>query len=758
MRRLLLLLVLVSIIGFGCIEEKGYPSANAERLVAAQSVDLDADGSPDYMVYGFAPVALQDVNMTAQRQVTVAIETNATYSAINENITDVDLLIADQSLDEFSKSRTQSDTACSNSIGLMNVVCSDAATCSRLCSSASVRCKRIASAYEDALAGAMISYVQDNNEIRSLILDARRKVVTLRSAPESEHDDFLQKTRSIVYKIASINANPLYTDADLALCEHSDFGISDLIAAAGMVGNYSAANTSYTYRVIISLKPTQQKASGQIGVEVGGVTFTDRLPRSAVPHADSISSIQEITTTQDQLNTVVSLVSQKTANEGYMLIYEFKSDQPPQAVIQYLKNPELKIRRINLSALIPVNFLYAKLAGIISNYYIAIGLTAGIVLSALLVVYNAFVLLLTLISEKAAGASLVMGFRRAFGRTDVRWKTDALLAILFLGAGIYISTFMAQVPLAPPSLMDSLDFLLKTDMGLLGTAFVAIGFVLAYLTLDNFAKITILEKAYGMVIKQEKDMFLAKVAALKDRMAQLTLLIDEYGKEDFDISKEYDVLTSMKAENIDALSKDMTGRTKALIEEDLSKVENAASSLKERKRIADENWQKWKDAISKALEEQGEVHPSSLVTVPASLRAWALARYAKEAGTEGVSMDREVLKRKKISAESLVRDMINKGLLKGAIVIKQDKIVTAEFAEGSGTVVSVLALKLRMYLQSLAKNIGQHAPQSFVAIGDKQVMVLMKGRNIESLLFINKPRFNEAVEQWKAGSKSLDEA
>jgi hypothetical protein len=757
MRRLLLLIVIISMLGFGCLDEKGYPGTKAEQITNTQSIDLDGDGSPDYLVYDFSPVAIQDANLKVQRQVTVAVETQAFYDTINPNLTDVDLLIGDQSMDEFSKSRTQSDTACSNSIGLMNVVCSDVVTCSRLCSSASVKCKRVASTYEDILAGSMISYVQDNNEIRSLILDARRMILNLRSAPQSDKDNFLNKSRQIVYKVASINSNPLYANPDLNLCEHSDFGMPYLIDAAGKIGNYSSANVSYRYRIILSAKPTTQQVSGnQIGVEVSGVTFTDKLPRQAVPTSDDISSMQSITAGQDALSTSVGWTSTKTVKDGYLLMYEFKSDQPPETVLPSLKTPDVKVKRINLTALIPTNYLFLTLFVMVKNYYIALGLALGLTLGFLLVIYNALVLLFTIVSEKAAGASLIAGFRRAFGRTDVRWKTDIVISIIFLGAGFYVSTFVAAQPTTLPSLMESLDFLLKTDMGLLGVGVVTIGMVMFYFTVDNFIKITILEKAYGMVIKQEKDMFLAKAATLKERIAQLAQVVEEYSREDFDVSKEYDVLTSMKAENIDALSKEMTGRTKALIEDGLNKVESATNGLKERKRIADENWMKWKDTITKTLDEQGEVYQSSLVTVPASLRTWALGRYARETAGEGVIMDRDILKKKKVSAESLVRDMITKGLLKGAVVIKQDKIAMAEFAEGSGTVTSVLALKLRAYLLSLAKNMGQHPPQSFVSIGETHVLVLMKGRNVESLLFINKPKFNEAVEQWKANSKALE--
>ena len=758
MRRLLLFIVIVSLLGFGCLEQKSYPGTRNEQISNTQIVDLDGDGSPDYMVYNFSPTTIQDAGMVVQRQITVAVQTNATYDTLNNNITDVDLLVAGQNIDEFSKTCTQSDSACSSNIGILNVVCSDIVTCSRLCSSASVRCKKVAGIYGDVLGGSMISYVQDNNEIRSLILDADQMVTTLRGAPEQDKDAFLQETRSLVFRVANINANPLYTNQDLGMCDQSDFGIKYLIDAAQAIGTYTPTNTSYTYRVLISVKPLQQASGNQLGAEVNGVSITDRLPRTAVEQTDAISSIQSISASQDASDSIVSWSSTTTSNDGYMLAYEFQSDQPPEVVLADLKTPDVGVQSINFMALIPTNMAYIALGNIVKNYYLALGLAVGLTLVALIFIYNIIVLVLNLFGEKAASSTLVSGFRRAFGKTDVRWRTDFIIAVLFLGIGYYASTYLAAQPSTMPALIDSLDFLINSNLGLLGVGLIIMGTVMVYLSIDNFVKISILEKAYGMVIKQEKDMFLAKAATLKDRIAQLGALIEEYSKEDFDVSKEYDLLASVKSENPDNLVKEMTGRTKAIIDEGLNKVENSIASLKERKKIADDNWPRWKDAIAKMLDEQGEVYQTSLVTVPSSLRVWAMDRFVRESGPEGVILDHDVLKRKKIAPETIVRDMINKGLLKGVVVIKQDKITIAEFAEGSGTVTSVLALKLRSYLQSLAKNMGQRAPQSFVAIGDKEVLVIMRGKNTESVLFINKPRFNEAVEQWKASSKSLDMA
>jgi hypothetical protein len=693
--------------------------------------------------------------MKLQRHVTVSTVTAGTYTAVNPNLTDVDLLIADQSLEDFSQTTKQADTACSNQIGLVSVICTDVNTCTRLCSSASQKCRRIADEYKDELGGAMISYVAANNEMKSLILDARRMVYNLRETTDEDRNVFLGKTRGMVATIADINANPLYTHPDLQLCSPSDFGINYLLDAAKKIGTYRTETTGYHYRMMLSVKPLEPEDGNGIGKEIGGVKLTDSVPTMVVPDTNDISSIQRITSAEDAGNIDVSWSSASASEVGYLLVYEFDSTAPPENVLSSLKTPELSVRTVDLSGLIPTNMVLVLTNDMLGNYFLALGIAVGITVAALFFAYNIVVLIFTVLSERLAGATITTGFRKAFGRTEVRWKSDLVFAAVFLIAGIYVSMMVATPPLEAPPLMQMVDFLLESGWGALGVTLVMLGTVMAYFSVENIAKIILLEKAYGRVMRSERDAFLAKADTLKEKIGELQKLVEAYSAENFDVSHEYDVLTAVRAAKIDALTKNMTARSKTLLDEHLTKTERAVGSLQEKKRLADENWPKWKGTISKLLEERDEVFVSSLVTVPASLRSWALSRYAKE---ENMLLERDSIKKVKVTPEKLVREMIKKGLIKGAIVIKNEKLLLHEFSEGSGTIVTALALKLRTHLRSLAKNLGQHQPQSFVAVGGRTVIVMMKNRGLESVLFVKRAKFNEAIEQWKSKTKAFEAA
>ncbi|MFH1520154.1 MAG: hypothetical protein ABID61_00770 [Candidatus Micrarchaeota archaeon] len=746
--RKFIVLILLFFMGFGCLEESNFPSSGAEHVSSLDAVDLDGEGTTDYYIYDFTPFNAND--MEVQRQMTVVVTTNAEYTSYNSALTDANLLQADQSLEEFSKARIQADLTCSNSLGVSNVVCSNTQTCKELCSAASLKCKNIATYNEEILTDSMLSYISDNNELRSLTLNTRNVILNLRTASDAEKKEFLSNTRKIVALVADINANPVYVNKNLKLCTKSDFGIPFVMEAEKKIGEYQIVKREYTYRIIISIKPTKIVTDD---FTLGGAGFVDRMPASVITQPEIIASRQGISATQQGNDVVIRWDSSKNSKEGYIVMYTFTSTTPPESVLSSLQTPDVKTRKMNLILLAPLNIMLLSFNVVLGNYYIAYGLSLGIILALLFFVYTIIVLIFSIIGEKAGGASFLTGFRKAFGRTDIRWKTDIIVAIMLLVGGYYIATVMTVLPSIAMNIVESIDFLLKNEMGMISITLIFMGTVMVYLAIENFIKIIVLERAYGMVIRQEKDVLLSKASMLKTKIKELGDLIEQYSKEDFDISKEYDIYTSFKLERVDALAKEMSPRSKALVDEQLNHVEGAVTSLQERKKLADTNWTKWKENIAKLLDEQGEVYAASLITVPASLRAWALSKYVKETSIEGVYFERDAVKKRRVSPIALVQEMIEKRLIKGAVVLKQDKVIVSEFEEHYGTVETVLALKLITYLNSLAKNLGQHPPQSFATIGEKNVILLLKDHNIQTVLFLSKDKFKEAVEQWKAKSK-----
>lgn len=746
------LLLISLLLCFGCLEQQSLPSQGAERLAYARSTDIDNDSIADYAAYTFSQGGTGS-DIALRRTMTVATETTASYTSLTPNLGTLDVLTADQSLEEFSKSKAQSESDCSQQIGLGKVVCSDVATCSRLCSGASLKCKKIASAYGDVLAASMISYTRAMGDLGSLILDARRMVVRLDSAGPDEKAAYLDKTRKMVAGIAEANANPIYSQQDVALCTYSDYGVQDLLDAAKKIGTYDTVAAGYRYTMLISAKP-QAAGNGTLGTEISGISLTDHLPRSVVGKPEYISSIQEMSVAENGSDVAISWNSASTSVGGYLFAYSFTSTEPPERVLASLRMPSLTVKRINLTALAPTERLFQALLGVVKNYYVALALALAFTIIALILACNALIFCASLVAER----TLTAAFKRAFGRSGVTWKTDAVLATIALGAGAYVCLVIAVQPATTPTFLESFDFLVSNGTGMVGLTFVLIGTLLLYLVIENLVKIAFLEAAYGKAIRQEKDTYLANVTRLRDRLKELEALIEKAGLADLETTHEYDVLVSVPPERLDSLARNMTVQSKTLLEEYTGRVDGAIKGLGERKKAVDENWPKWSEGIGKLLDEHGSVHTSLLEFIPVHLRVWALGRYVKEKGDEGIILEHDTISRKKLGVDRVVREMVEHGLVKGAVVLGQEKVQYSEFADAGGaTVKSVLALKLMAYMNTLARNLSQKEPTSLLVVGGALAIVFMRAKGFEFFLFVTKDKFSEAVEHLRAKIKMVEE-
>ncbi len=752
MRRAAILIALLLILSAGCLEQRSYPGVDREHLLSEQSTDIDGDGSADFILYTFSPETNSEAGRTVQRQIAVAVSTTGTYSGFN-TFTELDALDADTRLEDFSESVDGEETACSQALGTRNVQCIDINTCAKLCSSNSVRCKKMVTNYNDIVGGSIMSYASDMREVDTLVYNARKDIFSLNSLGVNAKNIYLNQLRDAVAKIAEVYANPIYSKQEVQMCSSGDFGIADLVYAADAVGNYTIENQSYTYVVMVTVKESGEREYLGKGFET--IAIQDSVPSGIISGGDELSSPLEIITT-DGATTLIDWGPAEPVEET-MLVYEFTSTTPPERVAGGYNSPKLTVKGMNLEVLAPLNMLFLMVLGATGNYYAAMGISLGITLVVLFIVYNLLIVFVFVLRAMASGGAPIVGVRKALGKTEIRWKTDVVVAVVLLGVGLYSAVFMAVSPSPPTSILDvdALNFMALEWWGLGGLTAIFLGVILSYTTIENLTKIMLLERAYGVAIKEEKEDFLAKVEHLKARLQELRELISTAAEQEFEVGDESDIVTSVKADRISEVSRKMTTRTKRIIDEDLTKVDRAIGRIKERMLLADENWPKWSGMMDSLLAEHNEIRTSSLHSIPSSLRAYALGRYVKENKEIGVAFEGDVVKKRKVSIDKVIGRMIDDGHLTGLVVMKDDTLVMSQMAHGSATVPSVLGIKLKYYINSLAKNMGQGEPTSFASVGSKTVLVLMKDNDMRSLLFVNKAKFKEAIEEWKVKSKGL---
>jgi hypothetical protein len=738
----------------GCIGEKTFSSNKPETLLSGDTTDMDDDGRWDYGVYEFSGVT-EDGSLKIKRRFSVSTVVVSEYTSFRENLTDIDLLTADDYLKDFTVEKDAAQEACEQNIGLISFSCADVATCARMCSAGSIKCKDIASEYEDFLGGSMVYFVHDNSRIDSGIREARNVVLGLRTASPEEKNDYLGKISGTISRVAAVNANPLVFHPVLDLCVHSTYGTDNLVLAAEEFGDYTTEVVGYNY--VMTVEVESLGGTTDLGSGISGVVVEDRLPAFILTDPQGISSYQDIGVSTEGEDSVVRWTSSSSADK-YVMYYKFASDRPPDEVATMLTTPLVSVKTIDLFFLEPLNFLYTAFLDFTGNHYIALGLATGVFFSIIIFIYTSLLLIINIIQTELGGRKFSMAVKKAFGKTQVNWKVDITVSIILLVAGLVVSTSVAPEPLTRMGLLSLGGYMLTEPVALIAAILVFLGILMGYLAVENFVKIIMLERIYGVTIREERGAYLAKISGLRDKLEKLGNLIEKARADEFDVSDEYDVLTSISKSKLADFEKKMTPRSKALVEEYLGRVESSIEKLQDKRKMADEHWSEWKEEITKLLSERNEVYASSLTSMPSSMRIWALNKYTKEVAEEGLVFERDVLKKKKVSALFALKEMTSAGLLRGGIVIKHNKITDAWLEKGkSPTVAMALVLKLRNYLNSLGRNMGMGDLLSFVSLGNDTVFVLMKNAGIEAALFVHKDKFKEAVEEWKKKAKMISE-
>ena len=755
-KSLALLSFLLLLLSFGCTSEQVLKPTKTEQVIQTNVVDADNNNIIDYGVYSFSPVSTGSGITTIR---TLSVSSGSKVSLVSEQeITDADLLQIDSDFSDFGRDYDDSTSVCLKNIGVKSVRCADARTCLGLCTSNSVKCKNVAQLHGDIVSNSILSYVNDVNEIQDIGSNIRRDIPNLKALGKSRKTDFVSSLYKIMSKIASLNSNPLVSQKELSLCDPVSYDASKLLGIADKIGSHETSDSDYRYTV--TLLADFGNLQKNENLKFSDITFSDRLGSSFDVETDSLSVSQPSTVDTSSGSTVLNWQGIRPSSKPKTIVYySFGSKQPPDAISLKFSAPAATVKTYNFAILTPVVFLYNTLTPITNNFYLSFALSFSIAIIILLTLWTVVIIFYNLLRASLAKEGTATGMRRAFGRTGIRWKSDIVFGIVLLIAGVVsLNGFSSIIPSAPailkiPEFFSGPDLLLNEPAALAPVLFFFFGFTLVYLAIDNKIKVTSLEAMYGKEMKEDKDMFVAHANQLKTRLEDLKKLIEEYTKENFDVGQEYDVLSSISVEKIDEYIKKADNTSRNIVDDELTRVEESIERLHERKSQADQNWAKWKDAMYKIIDEGGELHYNSLLTIPASLRSWAVQRFLKEYASMGIVMEGNHLKRKEITPDMSIKQMVDKKLLVGAVVSKAGKIVTAKLSKGNATLVGVLTLKLLNYLKSAPRELGQHDFSSVATIGEKYVLVLVRQGIVDSLLVIEKEKFKDAMDEWKSKMK-----
>ncbi|MEK6981959.1 MAG: hypothetical protein AABX38_03430 [Candidatus Micrarchaeota archaeon] len=753
MARNLIFIMLISLVLLsGCTSKSLESGTQKELLIRQNTFDLDEDQLIDYSVFTFSTINYPSVKSSSTRQLFVTTQ----YAPESILLNSVNLSTAVQLQSYFNSyisQRTSVESSCNAKLGLNVAGCSSSKSCADICSSSSVQCKSLVNSYGDFIGDSLLLYQSDFNDLKSTEAQVSSLINKLPSISTEQQTDLLNKLFYLKNKIIQIKTNPLVTLNSVKSCDMENLSEQNLLLVTSSLANYTLSPSSYRYNTLLLIAFNQ--ATTDSNLKSAQASFTDIIPSTLSASMSSILVSPSTTfTAGTHAGSSISSHAIKPLPPNTVSSYSFISTAAPVDALTQIQSPNIIFTISDLGFASSIGVVYSLFFSITSNFYVSFSLALTICLIILWVLFQLIYLVYNLITASQSNQPFGSALRSTFGRIKINWKAD-----LFVAIGAFIFGLLVSFVSTPAN--ASLDFLSIIDLAfsdfkiLVSLALFSLGFMFVYFAFENKVKVFLMEKYYGRAIYEEKNLNISRATELKSSSRELKSLLDVMTKENFDVGNEYEILTPIPEDRINTLSAKADSYSRKVIDEELFKVEDTLRKLQERRKLAIERWPLWEKSMSELFSENVEVSSSSLTFIPSPLRDWALKKYLSAHSNENVSLSGETLKRKTITAEKTAETFVNKGLVHGCVIIRDNKISFSSLTEGSSTMFGVLSFKLIEDLKSLPKYLSFGVVHSSVSVGEKYVFALIRQKTIDSVLILEKPKFKEAIEEWKTKMKGF---
>ncbi len=754
MRKQLILALFLAFLLFGCVEERTISVSGYETIESISGMDLTSDGVNDVLSYSYRSIPIdQPAGISMARTVSVApFSYSFVISAYNEN---VDLAAAKAAIQEFDSARKQGELTCTSRLQISLPSCIDQASCVQNCRSD--YCKAAEKSAGESFGRELLDFKDKSSEMDRITAE----LLNTQTLPsQAEKEQYMRKVVRLMALSSDLSYNNIFNSRTYNLCAPLDLRLNRLREAAGKVGSVQIDADRYRYRVAEVVTGGNEDAHIFLFIQ-------DTPP--------IILTIDELSVDID--GTIYQRVPLKLGWENVelnaqrkVLTYDFTSpDSPEETSMSRWSNPSVNERNIKFLGVFdafasnPAITLFLSISKSIFyalyslgvGYYAALGAAAAFLLYVLLfAVFLASVLYYAL--RGYIDRKVIMEYvSEEMGPPIADWKNYVgmgaiLITLCFLLGALYIRPAQAgDFELATIQVRLTSDIL-----GSITSLMFVFGAYTIYLVAEDRLKGLIFGEAYYHAKGATKEENLNAMARLKVITGNLRSRVETLSRVGMDVKEEYATLIAIPTERLEQLiemGKQNTARS--LIDFHMERIEAMDKGLEQKVRIMEESWPVWNSEIEKALDQSEEVSVESLVSIPMQWREWAVSKFISEHRGRALVLEENRIKRRKVSMENLISttlaDMKRSGLLQTSIVMQGNKALSNSFSKGNATAGSVLFLKLIGYTKAISKKFGDDEMRRFVIMGKKNAAVCLPDGSSTTLLFAERPKLKELIEEWK---------
>lgn len=749
------LAIFLAFLLFGCVEERTVSISGYETIESISGTDLTGDGINDILTYSYRSVPIdQPAGISMMRIVSIA---PFSYSFLISSYNDpADLAGAKAAIQEFDSLRRQGESSCTGRLQLSLASCMDPPSCLQNCRSA--YCTAAEKSAGSAFGMELLDFREKSEEMDRTVSE----LLSVQSLPsQADKEQYIRKIARLMALAGDLSYNHIFNPRTYNLCTLPALPLNKLEEAAQKIGAVEIAPDRYRYR-------TAEITTGGKEDEHIFLFIQDTPP--VILTVDELSVDIDNGVVYQRVPLKLGWENVRLDSPRKVLTYDFTSpDRPEESLMSRWSNPQVNERNIKFLGIFdaflsfpPVSILLGLSGGVFQffyssglGYYTALGAAASFLLYAALLIIFFITLgyhaLRAFIDRKAVKEYLV----EQMGPPITDWKTYAgtgaiLIFICLLLGALYIRPAeMGQFDLA------TIQIRLASDIpGSISALLFIFGAYTLYLVAEDRLKGLLLGEEYYRVKGATKEENLAALSRLKVLTGNLKARVESLSHAGMDVKEEYAVLITVPSERLEQLIEMGKQNTaKSLIDFHLEKIEAMDKSLEQKVRIMEENWPVWNSEIEKAVEASEEVPIETLVSIPMQWREWAVSKFISEHRGKALVFEENRIKRKKISMENLIAnalgDIRRTGLAQASIIIHDGKVLSNTFSKGNATCGAVLFMKLVGYAKAIARKFGEEEPRRVVVMGRDNAAVYLPEGKYNPLLFTERIRLRELIEEWK---------
>ncbi len=400
--------------------------------------------------------------------------------------------------------------------------------------------------------------------------------------------------------------------------------------------------------------------------------------------------------------------------------------------------------------------IYSPIVSFLNIPYLSLAITFSLIILILMILFQILATLYAIIQTIFEPKKMKEAILLSLGEADLFWKRKLSVSITLLIIAYVIEMTMAS----RVNLQDFSQITLKEVFS--SDVWGFISFVL-YIVSISFLYEVVLDRIKRLIggkfyenryVEFTPEANMKRLEELKKLIEKAQKMFDAYSDMGIDTSVEYQTMMSIPVGDLEKLvrSDENPYIVNDKINEYIEKLSEAIEAVKNKEKIAIENWKKWESYIDEEISDKDTISIDTLVSIPYQWRLWAITRYIDEHPEENLVVEGRIVKRIKISGEEKVKRIIKSGVMRseiiGGIYIKSGNFSGGYLPYEKPTVISGVLMRISAYFDSISSKLGSKLliiegdQISLIAkdikSSDRVIVLCKKGDEGKAISFIDK--------------------